>query len=148
MSVDKCDSGNIRFRHHIPVQIRFNDIDVLGHLNNSIYFSFMDLGKTRYFQEALGEKLHWGEFGAVIVNVNCDFCVPTFFDDEIEVETAVTRIGEKSLTLEQRVFSPVDGSVRCRCTTVMAGFDMKTLGSRVIPDEWREAFSKYENRRF
>ena len=30
------------FRHHTDVQIRFNDIDILGHVNNTVYFSFYD----------------------------------------------------------------------------------------------------------
>ena len=39
------------FKHTLPVQLRFNDIDALGHVNNSIYFTFYDLGKARYFEE-------------------------------------------------------------------------------------------------
>ncbi len=136
------------FRHHMPLQMRFNDIDMLGHLNNSVYFTFMDLAKTRYFQAVLGDKLRWGEIGVVIVNVNCDFCSPTFFDDDIEVETAVIAMGEKSLTLEQRVYSPSKGDVKCRCVTVMSGFDARTLTSAPITDEWREAIEKYEDKKF
>lgn len=145
---NRCDISKVPFRHHIPLQMRFIDIDMLGHLNNSVYFTFMDLAKTRYFQAVLGDNLDFGRFGVVIVNVNCDFCVPTFFDDEIECDTAVTAIGEKSLTLEQRVFSPSDGVVRCRCRTIMSGFDGKTLKSVPIADEWREAIEKYEGRKF
>lgn len=145
---DYCEGGIKHFRHHMPLQMRFNDIDMLGHLNNSVYFTFMDLAKTRYFQAALGDKLEWGDIGVVIVNVNCDFCAPTFFDDVIEVETAVIAIGEKSLTLEQRVFSPTDGTVRCRCRTIMSGFNAKTLKSEPISDEWREALETYENVKF
>ena len=33
------------FRHSITVQLRFNDFDMLGHLNNSMYFSYFDIGK-------------------------------------------------------------------------------------------------------
>lgn len=141
---DYCEGGIKHFRHHMPVQMRFNDIDMLGHLNNSVYFTFMDLAKTRYFQTVLGDKFRWGNIGVVIVNVNCDFCAPTFFDDNIEVETAVVAIGDKSLTLEQRVYSPSDESVRCRCRTIMSGFDSKTMTSVRISDEWRTALAEYE----
>ena len=121
---------------------------MLGHLNNSVYLTFMDLAKTRYFQAALGDKLRWGEIGVVIVNINCDFCKPTFFDDVIEVETAVVAIGEKSLTLEQRVYSPTDDSVRCRCRTIMSGFNPRTMKSEPITAEWREALETYEGKKF
>ena len=145
---DYCEGGIKHFRHHMPLQMRFNDIDMLGHLNNSVYLTFMDLAKTRYFQAALGDKLRWGEIGVVIVNINCDFCKPTFFDDVIEVETAVVAIGEKSLTLEQGVYSPTDDSVRCRCRTIMSGFNPRTMKSEPITAEWREALETYEGKKF
>ncbi|MCI8997803.1 MAG: acyl-CoA thioesterase [Muribaculaceae bacterium] len=134
------------FRHRMPLQMRFNDIDMLGHLNNSIYLTFMDLAKTRYFEAVLGENLKWDRIGVVIVNINCNFCAPTFFNEEIEVETAVVAIGEKSLTIEQRVFSPSTGQVKCDCRTIMSGFDMETNTSAPILPEWVKAFETYENR--
>ena len=136
------------FRHHQPIQIRFNDIDMLGHVNNTLYFVYMDLAKTRYFQTVLGEKFAWHTIGLVIVNINCDFCQPSFIDDNLEVVTAVTSIGEKSLTLEQQVVSKDDGSVRCHCRTVMVGFDPATNTSMPITNMWREALSNYEGRQF
>lgn len=144
---NRCDIPSVEFRHRIPLQMRFNDIDMLGHLNNSVYFTFMDMAKTRYFQAVLGDKLNFGRFGVVIVNVNCDFCSPTFYDDTIECETAVTRIGEKSLTIEQRVVAP-SGEVKCRCSTVMSGFDAKTMTSAPITSEWREAIEAFEGHGF
>lgn len=141
---DYCEGGIKHFRHHMPLQMRFNDIDLLGHLNNSVYFTFMDLAKVRYFQDVLGDELTFKGHTVVIVNVNCDFCAPTFFDDEIEVETAIVAIGDRSLTLEQRVFSPADGRVRCRCRTIMSGFDTKTMTSVPISEEWRKAIHAYE----
>ena len=37
------------FKRKTQVQLRFNDIDALGHVNNSVYFQFFDLAKTEYF---------------------------------------------------------------------------------------------------
>lgn len=39
----------IEFHHSLPIQLRFNDVDKFGHVNNTVYFSFYDLGKTEYF---------------------------------------------------------------------------------------------------
>lgn len=136
------------YRHHQPIQLRFNDIDMLGHVNNTLYFEYMDMAKTRYFQAVLGERFEWNTIGLVIVNINCDFCQPSFIDDNLEVVTAVTSIGEKSLTLEQQVVNKDDGSVRCHCRTVMVGFDAATNSSMPITPMWREALSNYEGRQF
>ena len=106
----------------------------------------MDLAKARYFEEVLGGKLEWDKIGVVIVNINCNFCAPTFFDEQIEVETAVVAIGEKSLTIEQSVFPPASGQVKCDCRTIMSGFDMTTNTSAPILPEWIAAFEAYEGK--
>ena len=41
---------DIKFRHTMPVQIRFSDVDQFGHMNNSVYFSLYDLAKTTYIK--------------------------------------------------------------------------------------------------
>ena len=40
----------IVFHHALPIQLRFNDVDKFGHVNNTVYFSFYDLGKTEIFR--------------------------------------------------------------------------------------------------
>ena len=39
------------FRHTLPLQLRFNDIDLLGHVNNSVYFFFLRLGESPLFRD-------------------------------------------------------------------------------------------------
>ena len=38
----------IQFHHVLPLQIRFNDVDKFGHVNNTVYFQFYDTAKTDY----------------------------------------------------------------------------------------------------
>ncbi len=40
------------FLHRTPAQTRFNDYDLLGHLNNNIYLVLADMGKAGYFRDA------------------------------------------------------------------------------------------------
>ena len=47
----------MKFKHSVPVQLRFNDTDALGHVNNSVYFTFYDLGKSEYFKAIRGEEV-------------------------------------------------------------------------------------------
>lgn len=47
----------IVFHHALPIQLRFNDVDKFGHVNNTVYFSFYDLGKTEYFVQSPNQKI-------------------------------------------------------------------------------------------
>lgn len=146
MSSAYCESDVETYRHRMPLQIRFNDIDMLGHLNNSVYLTMMDLAKARYFEAANGGPVDIRTIGVVVVNVNANFCAPTFLDEEIEVETATLAIGEKSLTLEQRIYAVRDHQVKCTCRTIMSGFDIRTNTSIPISEEWIEKLERYEDR--
>lgn len=134
------------FYHSLPLQIRFNDIDMLGHINNGVYLSFMDLGKAHYFNDVMGEQIDWHNVKVAVVNLNVNFYAPTYLDSKICVLTAVTAISKHSLTMEQRIVDTDSGEVKCLATTIMAGYDIKTAGSLPIDPAWRTAISAWEQR--
>lgn len=137
-----------RFFHSLPLQIRFNDIDILGHLNNSVYMEMMDLGKATYFNEVLGSLVDWHEVNVAIVNINVNFLAPTFITDNIMVITRMKGISKHSLTLEQRIVESTLGEVKCQAQTIMAGYNIKTASSMPIDPEWVKAFSQWEETDF
>ena len=138
--------NDIVFKHSIPVQLRFNDADALGHINNSVYFSFYDLGKSEYFKAVRGQKVEAKDIDVVVAHVEVDFLSSVFLTDEIEVQTAVSEIGNKSFILVQRIVETATNKVKCFCKTVMVGFDFKTQATIPISGEWRKAISEYEGR--
>lgn len=135
------------FRHEVPLQIRFNDIDLLGHLNNAVYIQFFDLGKSRYFQDVMPEGVDWRHINIVVANINCDFFAPTYITEPIAVLTTITHMGEKSFALEQRIVNSDNGEVKCIAKTIMVGFDMTTRKSAPIDPKWVEALERYEQRK-
>lgn len=135
------------YHHYMPVQIRFTDIDALGHVNNSIYISYFDLGKTKYFDDVMSGEIDWHDIGVVIVNINCSYFAQTFYGEPVEVLTMTTAIGEKSLRMEQRVINPETMQTKAVCYTILAGFDRITGKSAPIGTKWTRALEKYEGRR-
>lgn len=135
---------NIQFKHELPIQLRFNDVDTFGHVNNSIYFSFYDLAKTEYFGSVLPEGINWKKTGLVIANINADFIAPIFFNENIVVRTAVTHIGHKSLHLLQHAVNVTTNEIKCVCRTVMVGYDLVTHEAAEIPQSWKEAIKGHE----
>ena len=134
------------FRNATPVQIRFNDVDVLGHVNNTVYFSFYDTGKAYYFEAVQGKKVEWKNVDTVIANVNCAYIAPIFFGEEIEVLTACLSVHDKSFKLLQAIRERRTGQIKSVCETVMVSFDPSTGHSRSLPDHWRRLLCEYEGR--
>lgn len=136
------------FRTLLPIQIRFNDIDLLGHVNNEMYFAYMDLAKARYFQEIMGGDVDWRGLNMVVANVNCDFYSPTLPGEPLGVATAITDIGDSSFRVEQRVVNVESGDVKCVGRSVMVAIDPLTGRSRAVDPEWVRAVEAFEGRKF
>lgn len=135
------------FYHKLPLQMRFNDIDMVGHLNNAVYIQFFDLGKVDYFQTVMSNGVNWHHIPVVVVNINCNYYAPTFLDEPIEVVTSVYGISQRSLKMEQRIINSVTGEIKCVALTVMAGFDPATNSGVPLDTEWAAAIEAYESNR-
>ncbi len=133
------------FRHSIRVQMRFNDMDMLGHLNNSMYFSYFDIGKAEYFNTVRGGRSHWSKIDVVLANVNCDFIAPIYFTESIVVKTQVECLHDKSFNVLQTLVNEDTGDVKAFCRSIMVGFDVATGKSAPLSQEWRDAITNFEN---
>lgn len=133
------------FYHVVDLQTRFSDIDMLGHINNSVYITFFDLGKADYMTTALGQKMEAGHVAAAIVNINASFFSPAYFNEPLRVATAVTRLSNRSLTMEQRIFNPSTGDVKCCATSILAGFDPLTATSVELPQQFVDRVRAFEH---
>lgn len=133
------------FKHRIDLQMRFNDIDILGHLNNTVYFSFYDTGKAYYLEAISDGRMNWQRVESVIANVDCTFVTPIYFGEEIEILTRCEHIGDKSLTLLQMLVAKHSGQIKSVCRTIMVSIDPDTKESVSVPEKWRNGVARYEN---
>jgi len=135
----------IVFHHTLPIQLRFNDVDRFGHVNNTVYFTYYDLGKTEYFATAY-PALNWEKDGVVVVHIEVDFISQILITSSVAVETAVVEIGNKSMTLLQQVIDTKTGEVKCVCKSILVAFDLEKHDSIEIPEEWKDAICAFERR--
>ena len=133
------------FRCSTPVQLRFSDIDMLGHLNNNAYLQIYDLGKNDYFAKVRPGYVKWSRPPLMIVNLNCSFLSQTRFHEPVEVLTQVERMGDKSFVMMQQVVNAETGEVKSECESVMVYFDDEGHPAHVA-DDWRHDIAIYEQR--
>ncbi|MGL4853301.1 MAG: acyl-CoA thioesterase [Phocaeicola sp.] len=136
---------DIQYKHTLPIQLRFNDVDKFGHVNNTVYFSFYDLGKTEYFSSVC-PHVNWEKDGIVVVHIEVNFLSQIYDLDQIAVQTAVTEIGTKSFKLSQRVIDTVSHEVKCICSSIMVAFDLEKRESKALEEEWIASIEAFEGR--
>ena len=131
------------FRHILPIQIRFNDVDKFGHVNNTIYFQFYDTAKTDYFA-AVCKDVDWESVAIVVVKIEAEFLSQIKAGEHIAARTRVTKIGNKSFQLEQDIINVDTQEVKCRCLSVMVLYDLVNHQSMPFPENWRQAICQYD----
>jgi acyl-CoA thioester hydrolase len=112
-------------------QVRFSDTDMMGHVSSMSYAAWAEVGRADFFQ-ALGDAdTPW----FVLVRLALDCHSEGRFGEPFAIETLCARVGNKSLTLTQRIH--VEGRPVCTIEAVLAGFDMATRRGVAVPPYWR-----------
>jgi acyl-CoA thioester hydrolase len=120
-----------------PVQIRFSDIDGFGHVNNSVYWSYFDIGRVEFLQHALSEDFEQQDDTVVLVHVEADYKVETRLHDKIAVRSHLVGVGERSIKMRQEIVNTKTGAVHVSSYSVLSGFNKSGKHSIPIKDEWR-----------
>ena len=124
-----------------PVQKRFSDVDSFMHVNNIWQQSYFDMGKTEFYTKVLGITGVFDKLRIITASTHTDYYGQVRLMDDIVVTTDVSRLGNKSMTLHQRIMA----SDRCltESSSVMVAFDFETQQTVAMPQEWRERLSEY-----
>ena len=127
--------------------VRFADVDHAGIVYYPVFFhyfhvAFEELFITRMGSRAYVELLDRDRVGFPAVSSHCDFRAPLRFGDTVEVELAVARLGDKSITFRYRIWKAAEGDraadqLAAEGQTVCAVVDLAAFRAIAIPDRVR-----------
>lgn len=126
----------------ISRRVDFADTDMAGIIHFSNYFRYMEFAEVAFLRaRGLSVSMAWGEekYGFPRVSATCDFVQPVRFEDVVDIEVRVERIGRKSVTYAfdfTHEGKPVaKGRLSAVCCRMRPG--VHELESVDIPDEIR-----------
>jgi acyl-CoA thioester hydrolase len=128
--------------HSLRVQLRWRDMDMLGHLNQSVYHELLEEGRASLILELVRRVgIEHAHGGFALAHVDLDYHAEVRRDHrEVEVYVRVERVGSTSVTLHHEVRLP-DGTVAASGNTVLVGWDPVARGKRALSDAERGALS-------
>jgi acyl-CoA thioester hydrolase len=86
-----------RLAHVERIPIRWGDMDAMGHVNNAMYFRYMEQTRISWFDALVPEDEAWNATGIVIVNASCHFRVPMVYPGTVEIRLYVGPPGGSSV---------------------------------------------------
>lgn len=135
----------LHFNFSIPIQIRMSDLDPFNHVNNGIQCSYLDLGRSAYIEEILGQKIDWLTIDLVLAHISLDFLVPINYGDSIVCACKVSHLGNKSFKMVQHIIDSETGIIKTRSESVIVGLDREKLISIPIKQEYRDKLKEFED---
>jgi len=94
----------------IPINVRFRDIDGMGHVNNAVFFTYFAEGRLALFQEFSMDS-DFSTFSFILAHISCDYLRPITLNTQLSVEIWVKEIGIKSFGLGYNLVDLSDESI-------------------------------------
>jgi acyl-CoA thioester hydrolase len=112
--------------------IRWGDMDVLGHVNNTVFFRYMEQARIEWVYGLHPEGDAYAETGPVIVNTSCTFLLPLVYPGEIEVRMYLAEAGRTSVGSFYEILK--DGTKYGDGAAKMVWIDLASGRSVPLPD--------------
>jgi acyl-CoA thioester hydrolase len=124
--------------HVERIPIRWGDMDAMGHVNNTVYFRYMEQARIGWFDALVPEEEAWKSTGIVIANAACNFKRPFNYPGTVEVKVFTGPLGGSSVPTFYEMRLEKEEVVYADGEATVVFIDMKTQKPVRIPDEIRK----------
>ena len=83
--------------HTERIAVRWGDMDAMGHVNNTVYFRYMEQARIGWFDALVPAQEAWKDTGIVIANASCNFKRALNYPGTVEVKVFVGPAGGSSI---------------------------------------------------
>ncbi len=133
------------FHFFHPIEVRYADIDAQGHVNNVVYFTYMEQARARYLEHlGLWDGRDFSALGIILAEASCTYRAAIQYDQPIEVGVRTARLGQRSFDLEYLVRDAGDGREMAVGRTVAVAYDYRRGETVPIPESWRRTIETFE----
>lgn len=131
------------FRFTTDLEIRFRDLDALGHVNNAVYLTYFEIVRTRYWDHLFGLPPP-DDWGFVMVRTECNYRSPALLGETITIATRISALKNSSFTFEYRLTERRSGRLIADGLSVQVCYDRTQGRTTPIPQAMRQRVKDYE----
>lgn len=138
----------------VPVEVRFRDLDAMGHVNSAVYLTYFEQARLAFWLalhpgSAPGERIDPALIGFVVARAECDYASPVRLGERLLVGCRAGDFGTSSFAFDYRVVaagSSVDAEVRLVASgrTVQVTWDWAAGRKVPVPEELRRRIEAYQ----
>jgi acyl-CoA thioester hydrolase len=132
------------YKYKTTIETRFADFDMMGHVNNAVYFSYMEVARVKYWKQAI--NWNWRKTGVVVGKASIKYILPIFLEDKVQMYVRTSRIGSSSFDLEYLIVKLQNGKelICSEGMTTCIAFDYSLKKATPIPEQERSKMMAFE----
>lgn len=127
------------FTHRLVV--RFRDCDLMGHVNNAVYFTYFEQCRLAWYESFGGLEAFPG-VTTVVAHAECDYRAPAFSGDELEIAATLTHLGTSAFTASYAITNARTGQKIAEGKTTSVSVDPHTHRPVPLPQVTRDLFAR------
>jgi len=133
------------FVHETDIEVRFRDTDAMGHVNNAVYLTYVEMARQAYLHAAAPD-VGYDAVPFVVGRIEIDFRSPTRTGDVLRVASRTLWIGNRSFGMEAVIRQRDSGRVAAEATSILVTYDYVEHRPIPVPDWLRAALERIEGR--
>lgn len=124
-----------RFRFRFPIDVRFRDLDALGHVNNAVYLTYLESARIAWWMHVTSRH-DLTALDMILARVELDYRAPVGYGESLEVGVRCASVRRSSLSVESVIVG--GGRVVAESRKVLVHYDYAAQRSRPLPEELRQ----------
>jgi acyl-CoA thioester hydrolase len=125
------------------MEVRWRDLDALNHVNNAVYFTYLEQARVHYLRELGVVPETPSGIGFILAEAHCRFKSPLTLGERVTVYIRVSELRNSSFVFEYRVEGE-DQRLAAEARSIQVWYDYENRSPVPISDEWREAIVGFE----
>jgi acyl-CoA thioester hydrolase len=130
------------YRHFLPIQTRWADNDVYGHVNNVVYYSWFDTVVNEYLIRSEALDIERSEVVGLVVETRCSYFSELAFPQAIDAGLRVARIGTSSVRYEIGLFAAGVDLASAQGHFIHVYVDRRSRKPAALPAPLRDALQR------
>ena len=124
---------------------RFRDTDAMGHINNAVYITYLEVARQEYWRAFSGDE-DYRRVPFILAGVQVDFRSEALVSEVLEIGIRCDWIGNKSFAFGYEIREKATGRLVAEATSVQVCYDYEAKRSIPVAAGLRARLEAYEGR--
>lgn len=130
----------------VPIEVAFRDVDAMGHVNNAVFFSYMETARikyvTKFFDKTAVELLEL-DLPLILVHASCNYKSPAMFGEVVTIGIGIARFGTKSFDMAYKMVGE-NGRLIATGKTVQVMYDYTTRAPFAVAQAIKQRVANFQ----